>query len=355
MHPSGTVAAGAQPARHPAARAGDRLRARGEGGSEGGCAGRAQPGAGAVSVAKAPPRFGRFEILQLLGRGGMAEVYKARIVEGTRAGQVIALKRLAPKLAADPEAVDLFTVEADVSRLLKHPNIVEVLEAGVVGEMYYLAMEFVDGRDLGLVLARCRERKIHLPVPFALYIVRRVLDALAYAHEARGPTGMHLNILHCDVSPSNLFISRLGEIKLGDFGIAKVRSLGDGDQNGTLWGKLAYLAPEQLERRPLTTQVDLWGAATILYEALTNQRAIQGADNDETQEALRSGRIAGVESLRPDIPPGLGDVVHQALQINPAARFHTAQEFANALDPFHDEISGGALGIASVVRGLFRT
>src|SRR2546421_7888765 len=311
MHPSGTVAAGAQPARHPAARAGDRLRARGEGGSEGGCAGRAQPGAGAVSVAKAPPRFGRFEILQLLGRGGMAEVYKARIVEGTRAGQVIALKRLAPKLAADPEAVDLFTVEADVSRLLKHPNIVEVLEAGVGGGMYYLAMEYVDGRDLGMVLARCRERKIFLPVPFALYIVRRVLDALAYAHEARGPTGLHLNIIHCDVSPSNLFISRLGEIKLGDFGIAKVRSLGGDDESGTLWGKLAYLAPEQLDRKPLTPQVDLWGAATILYECLTNQRAIQGVTSDEMQAHLRAGDIVPLEQYRPEVPAGLTSLLQR--------------------------------------------
>ena len=301
------------------------------------------------------PRFGKYEILQLLGRGGMAEVYKARAVEGPRKGQLVALKRLTPRLASDPEAVDLFCGEADVSAMLKHPHIVEVFEAGVVGEIYYLAMEYVDGRDLALILARCRERRIFLPVNFAVHIAKATLEALAYAHEARGPTGLHLNIVHCDVSPSNLFISRLGEIKLGDFGIAKVRSLGDGDQNGTLWGKLAYLAPEQLERRPLTTQVDLWGAATILYEALTNQRAIQGADNEETQEALRAGRIAGVESLRPDIPPGLGDVVHQALQIDPTARFHTAQEFANALEPFHDEISGGALGIASVVRGLFRT
>ena len=301
------------------------------------------------------PRFGKYEILQLLGRGGMAEVYKARAVEGPRKGQLVALKRLTPRLASDPEAVDLFCGEADVSAMLKHPNIVEVFEAGVVGEVYYLAMEYVDGRDLALILARCRERRIFLPVNFAVHIAKATLEALGYAHEARSPTGLHLNIVHCDVSPSNLFISRLGEIKLGDFGIAKVRSLGDGDQNGTLWGKLAYLAPEQLERRPLTTQVDLWGAATILYEALTNQRAIQGADNDETQEALRAGRIAGVESLRPDIPPGLGDVVHQALQIDPTARFHTAQEFANALEPFHDEISGGALGIASVVRGLFKT
>jgi eukaryotic-like serine/threonine-protein kinase len=301
------------------------------------------------------PRFGKYEIVQLLGRGGMAEVYKARAVEGPRKHQLVALKRLTPRLASDPEAVDLFCGEADVSAMLKHPNIVEVFEAGVVGEIYYLAMEYVDGRDLALILARCRERKIFLPVNFAVHIAKATLDALTYAHAARGPTGLHLNIVHCDVSPSNLFISRLGEIKLGDFGIAKVRSLGDGDQNGTLWGKLAYLAPEQLERRPLSPQVDLWGAATILYEALTNQRAIRGADNDQMQAALRAGRIAGVESLRPDIAPGLGDVVHRALQIDPASRYASAQEFAEALDPFHDEMSGGALGIASMVRGLFRS
>ncbi len=160
--------------------------------------------------------------------------------------------------------------------------------------------------------------------------------------------------MHCDVSPSNLFISRLGEIKLGDFGIAKVRSMGGDDGGATLWGKLAYLAPEQLERKPLTPQVDLWGAATILYECLTNQRAIQGSDNDQMQEALRAGRISGVESLRPDVPTGLGDVVHRALQIDPAVRYGSAPEFALALQPYHDEISGGALGIASVVRGLFK-
>jgi serine/threonine protein kinase len=301
------------------------------------------------------PRFGKYEILQLLGRGGMAEVYKARAVSGPRANDVVALKRLTPRLATDPEAVDLFCGEADVSAMLKHPNIVEVFEAGVVGEVYYLAMEFVDGRDLALILARCRERKIFLPVNFAVHIALAALEALAYAHAARGPSGMHLNIVHCDVSPSNLFISRLGEIKLGDFGIAKVRSLGDGDQAGTLWGKLAYLAPEQLERRPLSPQVDLWGAAAILYEALTNRRAIEGASNDEMHEALREGRIAGVESLRPDVPTGLGEVLHRALLIEPSARYPSAQDFKAALLPFHDEITGGNLGIASVVRGLFKT
>ncbi|HEX4382994.1 MAG TPA: serine/threonine-protein kinase [Myxococcales bacterium] len=300
----------------------------------------------------AKPRFGRYEILQLLGRGGMAEVYKARITEGARAEEIVALKRLTPKLTNDPEAVDLFCGEADVSVMLKHPHIVEVFEAGVVGDVYYLAMEYVDGRDLALILARCRERNIFLPMNFAVHIALAALDALAYAHKAAGPTGMPLNIVHCDVSPSNLFISRLGEIKLGDFGIAKVRSL-DEVQDATVWGKLAYLAPEQLQRQPLTPQVDLWGAAAILYECLTNQRAIRGS-NEEMMAALQAGRIAGIESLRPDVPPGLSDVVHKALQINPSARYATAEEFSAALLPFHDEISGGALGIASVVRGLFK-
>jgi serine/threonine-protein kinase len=306
-------------------------------------------------VSAPPPKFGKYEILQLLGRGGMAEVYKARAVEGPRSGQLVALKRLTPRLTSDPEAVDLFCGEADVSSMLKHPNIVEVFEAGVVGEVYYLAMEFVDGRDLALILARCRERKIFLPINFAVHIVLSALDALGYAHQARGPTGMHLNIVHCDVSPSNLFISRLGEIKLGDFGIAKVRALGGDDETGTLWGKLAYLAPEQLERKPLTPQVDLWGAATILYECLSNHRAIQGVTSEEMQEQLRGGKIAPVEQQRKDVPEGLSAVLQRALSPEPTGRHGSAAEFAAALKPFHDEPSGGNLGIASVVRGLFKS
>ena len=299
-------------------------------------------------------RFGPFEVYQLLGRGGMAEVYKARFVEGPRSGQLVALKRLMPRLVADPEAIDLFTVEADVSRLLKHPNIVQVLEAGVVGEVYYLAMEFVDGRDLGQVLARCRERRILLPTQFAIFIVRAALDALGYAHDANAPSGLPLKVVHCDVSPSNLFISRLGEIKLGDFGIAKVRALGGTDQDGTLWGKLPYLAPEQLERAPLSPQVDLWSAAAILYEALANRRALQGTSSQVMQAALRKADIPPLESFRPDLPAGLVAVVRKALSLKAQDRFATALEFSEALQPFHDEMVGGPLGIASVVRGLFR-
>lgn len=309
-----------------------------------------------MSEATLPPaaRFGPFEVHHLLGRGGMAEVYKARFIEGPHQGKTVALKRLMPRLVADPEALDLFTSEADVSRLLKHPNIIQVLEAGAVEEVYYLAMEYIDGRDLGQILARCRERRIFLPVPFAVHIAISVLDALGYAHEAKGPTGMPLKVVHCDISPSNLFISRLGEIKLGDFGIAKVRALGDADESGTLWGKLPYLAPEQLDRAPLTPQVDLWGVATILYEGLANRRALQGPNSQAMQAALRKAEIPHMEAFRPELPPGLGALVRKALSLRPQDRFANAAEFMDALKPFHDEMVGGQLGIASVVRGLFK-
>ena len=307
-----------------------------------------------MSESKPQAQFGPFEVYQLLGRGGMAEVYKARFIDGARTGQLVALKRLMPRLVADPEAIDLFTVEADVSRLLKHANIVQVLEAGVVDEIYYLAMEYIDGRDLGQVLSRCRERKILLPTQFAIYIVRSALEALGYAHDAKGPTGMPLKVVHCDVSPSNLFISRNGEIKLGDFGIAKVRALGSSDV-GTLWGKLPYLAPEQLERAPLTPQVDLWGAAAVLYECLANRRALQGPTSQAMQAALRKAEITPLENIRPDLPAGLQAVVKKALSLRAQDRFQTAGEFSEGLKPFHDEMVGGPLGIASVVRGLFKT
>ena len=302
---------------------------------------------------KAAPRFGKFEVLQLLGRGGMAEVYKVRIVEGPRAGEVVALKRLSPKLNQDSEALDLFTGEADISRLLHHPNIVQVLETGIIGDLYYLAMEYVDGRDLAQVLSRCRDRKIVLPATFAVHIARAVLGALDYAHNARGPKGQPLNIVHCDVSPSNLFISRTGEIKLGDFGIAKVRAHGEADPSGTLWGKLAYLAPEVLEREPLTPQADLWSAAAVLYECLAGQRALQAANTEALKELLRAARIPPLESLRPGLPAGLAAVVHRAFSKRPQDRFASAAAFREALAPYDDEAVGGALGIASMVRGLF--
>lgn len=300
----------------------------------------------------APPLFGHFEILGRIGRGGMAEVYRAQVREGTYRGRVVALKRLLPEFAKNPQYVDLFVGEADLSRMLHHPNIVEVLESGSIGETYYMAMDFIDGRDLGAILARCRERQILLPVDFALFLTQKLLEALDAAHKAVGPTGKPLHLVHCDISPSNLFISRVGEIKLGDFGIAKVRALDPSKRNG-IWGKVHYASPELLQGGDVLPQADIWAAAVVLYELLTLCRPFTGESVEEISRDILKSDPPPVTWLRPEIPEAVENVLQMALHPDPEQRFGDAGTFALALQPLYNELIGTPLAIAAVVRGLF--
>jgi eukaryotic-like serine/threonine-protein kinase len=213
----------------------------------------------------------------------------------------------------------------------------------------------VDGKDLGAILERCRTRDILLPVDFSVFLVSQLLDALEYAHNARGPSGRRLGIVHCDVSPGNVFISRLGEIKLGDFGIARVRALeshGHAREAG-VWGKPYYLAPEALLGESPTPATDLWASAVILYELLTDKRPFHGHTLDELSAAIELARPDSPGDLRPGLPSGLAEVVLTALDHERLRRFGTAREFRSALRPFCDDRIGTPMAIASVVRGLF--
>lgn len=298
------------------------------------------------------PRFGPYDIEALIGKGGMAEVYRATAVEGPYEGRRVALKRLHPELAKDPHYVELFNAESDLSRMLHHPNVIEVLDAGCIGGVYFIAMDFIDGRDLGQVVQRCRTRRIQLPVDFAVFLVKTLLDALDYAHNLSAPDGRALHVIHCDVSPSNLFISRVGEIKLGDFGIAKVRTLEGQGGEEKIWGKAYYLSPEQLDGR-LDTSADLWAAAVTLYELLTLERPFQGADADAVAKKVRGAHFKPVQELRPEIYPPLAELVARALSKKAVDRFATARAFSDALLPHYNELIGTPLAIAAVVRGLF--
>jgi serine/threonine-protein kinase len=262
----------------------------------------------------------------------------------------VAIKRLLPSLAKDPQAEAQFAHEAELSRTLVHANIVRVLEVGNVSGVAFIAMELVDGRDLGQILRRCQARAIPLPVDFAVYLGRVLLDALAYAHSVASASGEPLGLVHCDVSPSNLFISRTGEIKLGDFGVARARV--EASHGSELAGKPYYLSPEMLDGE-VSPEADLWAATVTLYELLTLVRPFRGRTPDEVFTAIRARAHPPLRSLRPELPEVLEKVVEKGFSRDRSARFGSAAEYAEVLGALYDERIGTPLAIAAVVRGLF--
>jgi eukaryotic-like serine/threonine-protein kinase len=299
----------------------------------------------------APGRvFGQYEVLAPLGRGGMAEVVRARTLAGPWAGQQVALKRLLPELAQVPTYVQRFAREGELATTLHSPNIVQTLEVGLFEGICFIVMEWVDGRDLSQVLRKCRQRHIPVPVDFAVYLTHVLLAALDYAHNAHSPKGEPLGLIHCDVSPSNVFISRGGEVKLGDFGIARVRTVKGKDAQ--LAGKPYYLAPEVLLGE-VHQAADVWAVAVMLYELLTLQRPFQGRDPESVFAAVEAGRWRPLCEARPEAGAALDAAMARALDPDPKKRFPTAADFALALEPLYDERVGTPLAIAALVRGLF--
>jgi serine/threonine protein kinase len=297
--------------------------------------------------------FAGYEIEALVGKGGMAEVYRAVVREGPLAGRHVALKRLLPGLAGDPGYVALFEQEAEITRRLRHPNIVEVLDAGVASGTPFIVMDYVDGRNLRQILAQCAARKILLPVDFGAYVAHVLAEALSHAHAGRDAAGRPLGIVHCDVSPSNVFISRLGEIKLGDFGVALTPGVAPGTPGPGAFGKVHYLAPEQLRGERPTARSDLFALGAVFFELLTNDYAFPGADVNEVGQRILAGKLRAPSELRPEVPFELDELVLRCLAPDPGERFASAAAFAAEIATCYDAAVGTKLAIAAVVRGLF--
>jgi eukaryotic-like serine/threonine-protein kinase len=292
-------------------------------------------------------RIGGYEIEARIGRGGMAEVLRGRVVGGPRAGASVAVKRLLPALAHDPAQVALFAREARLAAQLHHPAIVEVLETGVEAGAPYIAMEYVDGRDLARLIAACAARGIRLPLDFALYAAHAVAEALRYAHGARSSDGRPLGVVHCDVSPSNVFVSHAGEVKLGDFGVA--RAAGEG-RGRAAFGKVRYLAPEQLRGEAVGPSTDVFGLGAVLYELLTGGHAFPGDHADEVVRHILAGPRRKPSEDRRDVPPEVDAIVLRAL--SPDERYPDASALAADLAARYDPAVGNPLAIAAVVRGV---
>ncbi|WP_141331876.1 serine/threonine-protein kinase [Myxococcus sp. AB025B] len=296
-----------------------------------------------------PRDCGRFELLSRLGRGGMAEVFLARVKEGPRVGEQVALKRVRPERAHDDEAHEQLLHEAELARCLRHPHIVGFVEYGELRDGGYLALELVEGPDLGRVLAQCRKRRIELPIDISVLIVRQVLEALAHAHQATSTTGRPLGVVHCDVSPHNVLLSRTGEVKLADFGVARSRAGMTLDARRL--GKQHYRSPELLAGE-VSVAVDLWATAVLLYELLSLESPFPSGPGEEVESAIRGARVKPVRLHVPEVSDALALVLDRALAPHPAQRFGSAEQFARALSSLTDDRVATPLAVAAVVRGL---
>ncbi|HEX8953294.1 MAG TPA: serine/threonine-protein kinase, partial [Polyangia bacterium] len=263
----------------------------------------------------------RYDLLDRIAAGGMGEVFVGRARGEHGFQKPVAIKRILPELAQNPEFVVRFVAEAKLAVSLSHANVVQVFDLGRVGDELLLVMEYVRGSDLAQLLARLMARGERPPVNVAVYIAMEALKGLVYAHERRELDG-RVGIVHCDLSPSNLLLSFAGEVKIGDFGVAQAldvpRRKG---ASGGVMGKIRYLAPEQLVGDAVDARTDLYALGVVLHEALTLVRPFgENGDLDAIATAVVRGAHPAVSHFRPDVPPELDRLVGQAMSPAPSQR-----------------------------------
>jgi serine/threonine protein kinase len=281
-----------------------------------------------------PIQFGKYTLFELIGRGGMAEVYKARIQGPAGFERTFVVKRILPHLSSDPTFIKMFVEEAKLSARLAHPNIVHIFELGAVEGEYFISMEYIRGHDLSETM-RAIWKTMGPPRPeLVAYIGREACRGLAYAHALTDESGRPLGMVHRDVSPSNVMLSYEGAVKLLDFGIAK--ALGDAGPEttkaGTMKGKYAYMAPEQTDGENVDNRSDIFACGIVLHEVLTGRRLFKGANDVQTIERVRQCEVPRPSLQNSAVSPALDAIVLKALAHNPADRWGDAAEMADALD-----------------------
>jgi CheY-like chemotaxis protein/tRNA A-37 threonylcarbamoyl transferase component Bud32 len=281
--------------------------------------------------ASSPGAFGRYQLLQKIGAGGMAEVYKARMKGEQGFEKIVAIKRIVPHMATNAEFVTMFVDEAKLAAQLNHNNITHIYDLGKVDAWHYIAMEYVEGKDLRTLLRLGKERGFPLPAELALFIAAKIANALDYAHRRPAPDGSELNLVHRDVSPQNILISDEGDIKLCDFGIAKAASKVSTTMSGALKGKLQYMSPEQAWGKRLDRRSDIFSLGSVLYEMLTGAPLFEGDTDMSVLESVREGEVAPPTSRGVEVPKRVDQIVLKALAKNPQERYQNASEFEKDL------------------------
>lgn len=279
-----------------------------------------------------PYLFGKYCLLERISVGGMAEVFRAKPLNAPDFTGYLALKRILPHLAEDDEFIMMFVDEAKLTVQLNHPNIVRIYELGQFQSAYYILMEYIAGKDLLTLQKRVRRLREVIGVSRSAYIAREIARGLHYAHNIKDANGVPLNIIHRDVSPQNVLVDYLGNIKVIDFGIAKAAVQSTRTQVGVLKGKMGYMSPEQVMGSSLDCRSDIFAIGTVLWEMLTNKRLFNGENEFETMQLVRSAQVERPSIINSEVPPDLERIVMRALTADRDLRYASAGDLADELD-----------------------
>ena len=274
----------------------------------------------------------RYTITERLDQGGMAEVFRgvAESLQGFKKN--VAIKRILPSLTKNDKFVKMFLDEAKLSLYLQHANIVQVFDISKTDTSYFLVMEFVNGCNLKALIERIKQKGKRFEVAHAIYVMIECCKALNYAHTLENPeTQEPLNIVHRDISPPNILLSKMGEVKLVDFGLAKANSQIESTDPGVVKGKFSYLSPEAASGIEVDHRADIFAIGIILWEMFTGRRLFYGDTDYQTVELVRQARIPSIAALNPEIEPELEQVVRKALARDPDDRYEHAADLADAL------------------------
>jgi eukaryotic-like serine/threonine-protein kinase len=276
--------------------------------------------------------LGRYTLLDEIASGGMATVHYGRLLGDAGFSRTVAVKRLYPQFAKDPEFASMFIDEARLAARIRHPNVVQTLDVVALDGELFLVMEYVLGESLARILKVAGEDGTRLPLDITSAIVCSALHGLHAAHEATSDRGEPLDIVHRDVSPQNILVGADGGVRIIDFGVAKAANRLHTTRDGKIKGKLGYMAPEQLHDKKLDRRADMFSAGVVLWEMLTGERLFQGETDGATLMRVVELTVDPPSKLVPEIPPSLDAVVSKSLQRHPSKRFATAREMARALE-----------------------
>jgi serine/threonine protein kinase len=307
-----------------------------------------QPGSAAD-----PTAFGKYLLLGLIARGGMAEVYRAKQRSGSHTERLLAIKCMRPQLAKEARFVEMFIREGKLAVLLDNENIVRTYEIGRIEGRYFIAMEYIGGKDLTQILRRCQESNQRIPVPHACYITAKMAEGLHYAHTRSDGENRPLNIVNRDVSPSNVRISYEGDVKLLDFGIAQAM-LKFTSEIGVLKGKFSYMSPEQIRGMPVDARTDVFSTGIILHEMLTTEKLFRGDTEFALMEKVRKAEVPPPSKFNRRVPEALDRIVLRALARDLPDRYQSAKELADDLQAFMAQYRFQTSEMQEFMRNLFR-